>query len=142
MRRFFSVQCIIGLLMLSIGLASQAANDTHLTFKNQRGSELILNWDNSESLTGSLSGSFKTVVGDCEEDMNVHYPLNGYFNKNTISLAINFPHCNQVLVMTGHMSDDRTKISMMWLDTKVSNDPKRKDWNTNIIGTDKYKRIH
>jgi len=116
-----------------------AASDTGITYKNERGSEMVLNWHNDLKNTGTLSGTLTTAVGNCKEDMNVPMPLMGYFNGNAVSITVNFPHCHQVVAMTGNVSKDRRTIHTLWQDASQADDPRGKDWNSNIIGSDSWK---
>ena len=118
-----------------------AATDPTITYKNQRGSTMVLTWNAETKTTGTLTGKFTTAVGNCKEDMNVPLPLSGYFNGNVISVTINFPHCKQVVAMTGNVNGDQTGIHTLWLDANQANDPQGQNWNSNIVGSDVYQKI-
>jgi hypothetical protein len=131
-------------LMIGIGFSSMllshslfAAADSNATYKNQRGSTMVLNWHADDN----TSGTFTTAVGNCKEDMNVPLPLAGYFNGNVISVTVNFPHCKQVVAMTGNLNADQSKIHTLWLDANQASDPDGKNWNSNIVGSDVYQKI-
>ena len=126
---------------LSVLLSSTAiaASDSGITYKNQRGSEMVLNWHKNFQNTGTLSGTLTTAVGNCKADMGVPMPLVGYFNGNAVSITVNFPHCHQVVAMTGNASQDRSTIHTLWLDASQADDPRGKDWNSNITGSDSWK---
>lgn len=133
---------ILSFFLLALAVNTNAQNLEKNTYKNQRGSILTLKWHPTEGDTGYLTGHFTTTVGDCPEDMNVSQPIKGYYNQNTLTLSINFPHCKQVLAMTGNIDENKSKISMLWVDAHVTSDPDHKDWNTNLIGTDKYRKTN
>lgn len=135
---------IFGLFWLCFSLThnAMAASDSSITYKNQRGSTMVLAWHTEAENTGTLSGTFTTSVGNCKEDIGVPLPLLGYFNGNAISVTINFPHCKQVVAMTGNLSNDQSNIHTLWLDANQANDASGKDWNSNIIGSDSYKKIN
>lgn len=135
-------------LAIALGLGSillshqvSAATDPSITYKNQRGSTMTLAWHADTDKTGSLSGTFTTAVGNCKEDVGVPLPLVGYFNGNAIAVTVNFPHCKQVVAMTGNVNKDQSNIHMLWLDANQADDPRGKNWNSNIIGSDSYERI-
>ena len=111
-----------------------------VTYKNQRGSVLVLEWHAQDKDTGTLSGTFSTAVGDCSQDMNVPVPISGFYNGNAIALSVNFPHCEQVVAMTGNTTKDKTRINTLWLDAHIAKEPMRADWNSNLIGSDFYKK--
>lgn len=126
--------------LICVGNFAYAANTPVAIYKNQRGSILKLKWHSQKQDTGSLSGTFTTAVGDCQKDMNVPVPISGFYNGNAITISINFPHCRQVVAMTGNVNKNKTQISTIWLDAYIAKDPLHKDWNTNLIGTDFYKK--
>lgn len=130
---------LISSCLICVGNYAYAANVTGI-YKNQRGSVLKLEWQSRGKNVGSLSGTFTTAVGNCQKDMNVPVPISGFYNSNAITISINFPHCRQVVAMTGNVNTNKTKISTIWLDAHIARDPEHKDWNTNLIGTDLYKR--
>jgi hypothetical protein len=118
-----------------------AAKDPTITYKNQRGSMMTLTWHSSGQNVGELTGTFTTAVGNCKEDIGVPLPLAGFFNGNAISVIVNFPHCKQVVAMTGNLNNDSTNIHTIWLDANQADDPQGQNWNTNIIGSDTYQKI-
>jgi hypothetical protein len=111
-----------------------------MIYKNQRGSIMELVLHPQEGNTGAITGSFTTAVGNCKSDIGVAMPLTGFFNGNTISISVNFPHCKQVVAMTGHLLEENNTLYTLWLDAAQSVDPMKKDWTANISGADYYKR--
>lgn len=132
------------LLLLSgviCGVLSQGVFAQALIFKNQRGSIMTLNLEPQEGNTGSITGSFTTAVGNCKADMRKPMPLKGFYNGNAISVSINFPHCQQVVAMTGHLLDSNQALTTLWQDATQANDPQNIDWRSNVFGADQYARI-
>lgn len=115
-----------------------AASEQTITYKNQRGSTMTLIFHQEEGSTGTLTGTFTTAVGNCKTDVGVPQPLSGYYNGNAIAVTFNFPHCKQVVAMTGNLLDGKNKIQTLWLDAQPAKDPHNKDWDSNIIGSDSY----
>ena len=120
-----------------------------LTYKNQRGSTLSLTWHESlpnkdvpaveqEIKTGTLTGTFTTAVGKCATGYAA--PVTGVFNGNAIAITLNLPKCKQVIAMTGNLTDDNEELHTLWLDAAQAADPRKADWNSNIIGADHYKK--
>lgn len=70
-----------------------------------------------------------------------YLPITGYFNGNAIAITVNFPHCKQVVAMTGNTTNDQGEIHTLWLDATQAKDPTGQDWNSNIVGADSYKKI-
>jgi ABC-type phosphate/phosphonate transport system substrate-binding protein len=139
----FSKIMLTGLLAaiaITSSYAATSGNQT-ITYKNQRGSTLVLNFVPTKNNTGNLTGTFTTLVGDCAANMGVPMPVTGYFNDNVVSLSINFPECNQSIAMTGHLTSNKAQLQTMWLDAAVVADPHNKDWNSTNIGTDFYKKV-
>ncbi|CAN5220266.1 hypothetical protein BH10PSE19_BH10PSE19_14320 [soil metagenome] len=126
--------------LLCAGFTANAAVDQSITYKNQRGSIMTLTWHSSTKNTGTLTGTFTTMVGKCAADVGVPVPLSGFFNGNAVAITFNFPHCQQVVAMTGHLTDQNNALSTLWLDATLSHDPIHKDWDANITGADYYKR--
>jgi hypothetical protein len=130
---------ILTISMLSCFCMSYAVHATEdsMTYKNQRNSIMTLIWHHEKNNVGTLSGTFTTAVGDCKQDMNVPVPVNGFFNGNAIAIVVNFPHCKQVVAMTGVVSNDDNTLQTFWLDAKSSQNA-RDEWKSNIIGVDKF----
>jgi hypothetical protein len=132
---------VLTLLSTALCTAIYADNLSEAVYKNQRNSELVLKWDSSKNDSGVLTGTFKTAVGDCKKDVGIPVPVTGYYNQNTITLSINFPHCKQVVSMVGNFNTSKDSLSTIWLNAKVAADSMHKDWNTNLIGMDTYQKI-
>lgn len=131
-------------MVLCFGNVSSYANAADvkmLIYKNQRGSTLTLQLKSETNSTGTLSGTFNTIVGNCKKDMNTPVPISGFYNEQAVVIAVNFPHCHQVVAMTGNMTQNNEMIYMTWLDTQSSNDPLKTDWSINLTGSDLYKKI-
>ena len=129
------------LLGLFVHLQASAEGNS-VRYKNQRGSVLeLIKQSGAVAGTGNLTGSFITAVGDCKADMNVPVPVTGYYNGNALALSINFPHCKQVVTMTGNLSTDENSLNTLWLDAKQAVDPVRANWNSNVIGADSFDRV-
>lgn len=111
------------------------------SYKNQRGSVLDLSFHMLDENIGIVDGTFTTAVGNCDADKNKPLPISGYYNGNVISITVNFPHCKQVVAMTGYISADKSKLTTLWLDAMNATDPNGSDWNSNIIGNDSYVRM-
>ncbi len=119
-----------------------ATSEQILQYKNQRGSTvmLILHQDKQEN-TGTITGTFTSAVGDCKPDVGVPLPIFGFYNSNAITITVNFPHCQQVVAMTGNIINSQNQLHTLWLDAKPVNDPQGADWNSNIIGSDLYDKM-
>lgn len=133
----FSIGCIF---LLSMGHVAYASSDQSISYKNQRGSTMTLIFHQVDKDTGTLKGTFRTAVGNCGQDVGVPMPLSGYYNGNALAVTVNFLHCKQVVAMTGNLLNGN-QIQMLWLDASSSKAPHHEDWNSNIIGTDFYKKI-
>lgn len=102
------------------------------TYKNQNGSILIINKQPITATTGKIGGKFTTAVGDCKKDIGQAEDITGVYNGSTVSIAVNFPNCGEVVAMTGQIQGD--ELNTTWLDTH--NTPG--SWNSNLIGSDHY----
>lgn len=129
---------MIAVSCLCVSAGASAAQG--MVFKNQRGSTMELVLHPQEGNTGTITGSFTTAVGNCKKDMEVPMPIAGFFNGNAISVTVNFPHCKQVVAMTGHLLEENKVLNTLWLDAAQSVDPMKKDWTANISGADYYQR--
>ena len=129
---------MVAACFLSVSTGVSAAQG--MIYKNQRGSTMELVLHPQEGNTGTITGSFTTAVGNCKTDMGVPMPISGFFNGNAISVSVNFPHCKQVVAMTGHLLEENNALYTLWLDASQSADPMKKDWTANISGADYYKR--
>lgn len=131
---------IAGMGILSMG-CSEIASAQEMIYKNQRGSIMKLELHPQEENTGKITGTFTTAVGNCKADMNVPMPISGFYNGNAISVAVNFPHCKQVVAMTGHLLEENKTLYTLWLDAAHTADPMKKDWTANITGADFYQQV-
>jgi hypothetical protein len=132
----------LGLCSLMLNNVAQAADHQMLIYKNQRGSNLALIFNPTEGNTGTLTGTFTTAVGNCAQDIGVPLPILGYYNGSALTVTVNFPHCQQVIAMTGNMSAQKDRIRMLWLDTSQVKNPDGINWSSNVIGADSYKKIN
>lgn len=126
--------CLFCLMFTEVSLAEG------MIYKNQRGSIMELVLHPLEGDSGTITGTFTTAVGNCKKDMGIPMPISGFFNGNAISVSVNFPHCKQVVAMTGHLVEENNALYTLWLDASQSVDPMKKDWTANIVGADYYKR--
>ncbi len=133
--------CCLGLAAACVAQMALAESGSSVIYENQRGSTLVLVWHSELGDTGALTGSFTTKVGNCPKDMNQALPIKGYYNGNALSVTVNYPHCKQVIAMTGNLSEDQNTIHMLWLDANQAKDANGKDWNSNIIGSDVYTKL-
>jgi hypothetical protein len=127
-------------ILFFISTSTFAITEQSFTYKNQRGSVLVLTWHADTKETGTLTGTFTTAVGNCKKDIGVPMPISGFFNGNAIAIAVNFPHCKQAVAMTGHLNANRDELATLWLDAAQAKDPVHQNWDANITGTDYYKR--
>ena len=133
---------IISCTFLSLTQIVYADSGKTINYKNQRGSTMTLIFHPGEPKnTGTLSGTFTTAVGNCKTDIGIPLPISGYYNANAISVTVNFPHCHQVVAMTGNLIENQSKLHTLWLDAAPVDDPRGNDWNSNIVGSDFYQRI-
>ena len=136
-----SVKAVFYLVFFYTSLYAGAVASQTITYKNQRGSTLVLTWHEDKSIkegaAGTITGTFISAVGKCATGLSL--PVSGVFNGNAIAITLNLPECKQVIAMTGNTTENREEIHMLWLDAAQSADPQKKDWNSNIIGADHYK---
>lgn len=131
----------LGLSLVLMNFNAVAQTSSSVTYKNQRGSMLMLEWHRDLADTGTLTGTFNTAVGNCKADIGVPLPILGYFNGNVITVTVNFPHCKQAVAMTGNVSKDLNSIHTLWMDANQAEDAQGKDWSANIFGADVYQKI-
>jgi hypothetical protein len=112
---------VFGLISASNVVA--AVTDQSATYKNQRGSVMVLNWHEDKNSTG------------------VPVPLQGYFNGNAVAITVNFSHCNVVASISGNLMNDNSEIQTIWLLASQVNGTANQDWNSNTVGTDHFKKL-
>ncbi len=133
---------VIGLSSIPFSQSLLAASLPNNTYKNQRGSTMVLAFQpGDQANTGTLSGTFTTAVGNCKADVGVPLPISGYYNGNAVTVTVNFPHCKQAVAMTGNISNDKSTLHTLWLDVAPVDDPRGSDWNSNIVGSDSYEKV-
>ena len=125
----------------AIGKADTLLHEQSITYKNQRGSTLTLVWHTHYHHTGTLTGTFTTVVGDCQADIGKPMPAYGFFNGQAIAITVNFPHCQQIVTITGNRSMNEKQLYTLWLDTRSVIDPLHQHWKGTIIGNDTYHKL-
>ena len=128
-------------LVSSLFIASSSTADQKAIYQNQRGSTLTLQWQGDEKQTGTLTGTFITVVGNWPADMNKPMPLTGFFNGNAVAFTVNFPNCKQIVSITGNVIKDGDEIPTLALGIAQNEYPTGKNWNSNIIVADVYKKV-
>ena len=106
------------------------------TYQNQYGSTLVLDKKPITQVAGEVVGTFNTAVGDCPADMHKPMPLQGYYNGSAFAVAVNFPHCHEVLAITGTI--DGQKIDTLDLDTYDHPGA----WDKTIIDADHYRQVN
>lgn len=134
------VTCV-GLCSLFLSHYASAASDFSETYKNQRGSTLVLVWHADSKNTGTLNGTFTAAVGNCKQDVGIPLPLTGYYNGNAISVTVNFPNCKSVAAITGNLINNKNSIHTIWLLASQAEDPLGKNWDSNLVGTDSYEKV-
>lgn len=100
----------IACLAIGVTLLSQsvlAANET-VTYKNERGSILKLQFNSDNTVTGS----FTTAVAskECQQAIGMKRPLVGFTAKNSITFSVNYPDCGAVLTFIGNVEDGKKLI--------------------------------
>jgi hypothetical protein len=133
----------MGLLssMLILNAPSYASTETQATFQNQRGSVMTLVWHETQSHSGNLTGTFTTAVGDCKAAINKPMPLTGIYTGTAVAITVNYPACNKVVAMMGNTNNQNSTLHTLWLVGANVTDPVKQNWNSNIVGSDDYKKI-
>lgn len=107
-------------------------------YKNQRGSVIAMTLQDEGNNAGTLKGTFTTAVGNCQAEVGKPMALSGFYSGNAVTISVNYPKCKKTVAMTGHFSEDRSQLHTLWLVAEESNDPRGKNWNSNIVGADHY----
>jgi hypothetical protein len=130
----------IGLTTLAaFTLLSQTSFADTQTFKNERGSILVLNIlpDNK------LEGAFTTEVASntCPQAMHQKRPITGYIIGNALTFSIVYPMCESVLSITGNISKDQHSIDTISILNKQADDVTHEGPGARFIGHDTYIKI-
>lgn len=136
-----TISFIFTVFCVNNSVYATTSNTQSITYKNQRGSTMTLNWQPGQNNTGTLTGTFNSAVGSCKTDMNKPMPLTGFYNGNAISVIVNFPDCKAIAAMSGTLSNKRDQLETLWILTEQSKDSASKNWNSNIIGSDSFQKI-
>lgn len=133
----------ISLFCLSLGTfhIANAAMQEEVTYKNQRGSTLLLKWHHDTDSSGKITGTFTTAVGNCQAEVGKPMPVSGYFSGNAITLSVIYPHCKKTIAMAGHVDKEKSNLHTLWLVASASEDPQGKNWDANIVGSDSYQKL-
>ncbi|MBN9288633.1 MAG: hypothetical protein BGO43_07065 [Gammaproteobacteria bacterium 39-13] len=118
-----------------------AATHDETTYKNQRGSTLSLIWHHDTESSGKITGTFTTAVGNCQAEVGKPMPVTGYFSGNAITLSVLYPQCKKTIAMAGHTDKERSNMHTLWLVASASDDPRGKNWDANIVGSDTYQKL-
>lgn len=141
MQRIIQIAAFAILSTLAFISYAKSTASNQMKYQNQRGSILIIEQHVINDKTGTITGTFTSAVGNCEQDVNVEQPISGYYNENVISLVTNFSHCGVSAAMSGHMTDNGQHLSLLWIATSQSSDPSGKGYDSNMIGQDEYQAI-
>lgn len=97
-------------LMIGLSLINQMifAGQNTITYKNERGSILTLNFHEQKILTGT----FTTAVAskDCQEVIGVERPIIGYLENEALTFSVSYPTCGSVVGLTGHINQNKDQI--------------------------------
>jgi len=118
-----------------------AAMQEETTYKNQRGSTLSLVWHHDAESSGKITGTFTTAVGNCQAEVGKPMPVTGYFSGNAVTLSVVYPQCKKTIAMAGHTDKERSNMHTLWLVASASEDPRGKNWDANIVGSDTYQKL-
>lgn len=125
--------------LYSLFAQSAFAAEENITFKNERGSILVLNIlpDNK------IEGYFTTAVASktCPQAINQKRPITGYMIGNTLSFSVVYPMCESVLSVSGNFDKDQKTIDTISILNKQANDIIHEGPGARFIGHDFYKRI-
>ncbi len=127
------------LITLLVCAHASFADTKSITYKNQRGSVITLNWDEGHS-AGNLTGTFTTAVSKCNAVIGKAIPIAGVYNNNTVALTANYPECGSVVAMSGNLNKDKTEMHLHWFVTRQAEDSLFGNWDTTITGADQYKK--
>ena len=135
------IKSTIGMIcVFSLSTLVHAQTPQTLSLKNQRGSTMNITLIDEGNSTGTIKGSFTTAVGNCQIEVGKPMALSGFYSGNAVTLSVNYPKCKKTIAMTGHFNADRTELDTLWMVAEESADPKGKNWNANIVGSDHYQR--
>lgn len=125
-----------------ITISTYAANENTATYKNQRGSVMILNFHpDNKANAGTLDGTMTLNTGNLNKDSSIAYPLSGYYNGNVIGITVNFPQSKQVTAIIGHFISNKTKIETLSLDALQTKSSSPADWNSTTIRAGLYTKL-
>lgn len=110
-----------------------AAVQGQTTWKNQRGSTLVLINDGK----GNLTGQYKTAVG-C--GIGIPRKLVGTINGAAITFIVNWEECGSVTAWTGSMDNpsDPKEINTMWLLTVGASPSSPANFKATYAGSDTF----
>ncbi|MFT4058280.1 MAG: avidin/streptavidin family protein [Legionella sp.] len=104
-----SVLAGVALLGLFVNQAGAADQATTLHYKNLRNSTLELNFSNGDNVTGLFTTAVATK--ECEDVVGVARPVTGYVLGNAITFSVEYPTCGSVVSFSGHLNEDKSKIT-------------------------------
>jgi len=139
----FVIVIVIAFYSLSaVSNAIYAASDHMISYKNQRGSIMALNFHPGKEVNeGTLDGTVKLAMGDPKKDTEIAFPLSGYYSGNAMAITISFLRSKQVTAMIGHFLDNKRTIQTLSLDALQTKNSHMEDWNSNIIRAGYYTRL-
>jgi hypothetical protein len=135
---------VLTFFAVAISETADAADHGEIKYRNQRGSMMVLNWhsDKDEKAnTGTLTGTFTSTVG-CKAGVNKPMPIMGVYSGNAISLSINFPECHSVVAITGNINADASELQTLWLRAGDVKDAAGKNWDSNVVGSDYFRKVN
>jgi len=128
--------------VLSLGLfanMAMATNQPTETYKNQRGSVLVLERKATSANSGELMGMFTTAVASkrCQDLVGKSRPIKGYYTGNALSITVDYPSCGTVVSIIGN-KNSKNQINTIWVVANQAKHAQGQDWNTRYIGNDTY----
>ena len=118
---------------------SAFAEQTTITFKNQRGSILELNILSDNK----IEGYFTTAVASktCPQAINKKRSITGYIVGNALTFSVVYPMCDSVLSVSGNLDKTENSIDTISILNKQADDITHEGPGARFIGHDFYKKI-
>lgn len=130
--------CYVAVITTLLSQTAFAENNP-ISYKNTRGSTLILqiNQDNT------LSGFFTTAVAskECQQAIGMKRPIIGYIVKNALTFSVSYPECG-VVTFIGNIENDNQIIDTTSIVAHSSKEIAKEGPGARMIGHDVFNRVN
>lgn len=134
--KFKMLACSVIVICSSTAIAK---NDLITHYKNARGSNLTVQVDENNNITGTFTTAVATK--QCPQAVGVEQSIIGYIVNNALTISIAYPDCGSVLTFIGNIDKNSGYIDVTSILAQQSNKILDNGNGVQLITHDTFKRL-